>query len=83
MLETSSCMSAPWKQHQYNLRSRLACHSMPAGLLTINVMITPSTVGPRNLAAVMAEWKCDLSDAGHVQDFIVFGEYDHDGLVPI
>jgi hypothetical protein len=33
---------------------------------------------PRNLAAVMAEWQCDLSDVEQVPDFIVFGEYDHD-----
>ena len=32
---------------------------------------------PRNLTAVMAEWKCDLSDVEQVPDFIVFGEGDY------
>ena len=40
---TPSCMSASWTQQQYNLLSRLVCHSVLAGLLATILKISGFT----------------------------------------
>src|SRR5215813_10726895 len=60
---TSSCMSASWTQQQYNLLSRLACHSMPAGLLATILKISPFT-------ATLAVWLPSLQSGGFLMPIL-------------